>query len=74
MGHLEAALGAHGRRIVVASRGETTDDLVRDMIEMFTSMCARRYGAGVPGTGLANRKLRRTPFAWANTADEINLR
>jgi putative resolvase len=27
---LEAALGAQGRRVVVADAGETTDDLVRD--------------------------------------------
>jgi putative resolvase len=42
--HLEAAFAAHGRRIVVADPGETTDDLVRDMIEVLTSMCARLYG------------------------------
>jgi putative resolvase len=42
--HLEAAAAAHGRRIVVADPGETTDDLVRDMIEVLTSMCARLYG------------------------------
>ncbi|MGH3633499.1 IS607 family transposase [Mycobacterium sp.] len=42
--HLEAALSAQGRRIVVADPGETTDDLVRDMIEVLTSMCARLYG------------------------------
>jgi putative resolvase len=42
--HLEAALGAHGRRVVVADSGETTDDLVRDMIEVLTSMCPRLYG------------------------------
>jgi putative resolvase len=42
--HLEAALGAHGRRIVVADPGEAADDLVRDMIEVLTSMCARLYG------------------------------
>ncbi|WP_163663195.1 IS607 family transposase [Mycobacterium shinjukuense] len=42
--HLEAVLAAQGRRIVVADPGETTDDLVRDMIEVLTSMCARLYG------------------------------
>ena len=42
--HLEAALSAQGRRVVVADPGETTDDLVRDMIEVLTSMCARLYG------------------------------
>ena len=44
MEHLRAALAAHGRRIVVVDDGETTDDLVRDMIEVLTSMCARLYG------------------------------
>ena len=52
--HLEAALGAHGRRIVVADSGETTDDLVRDMIEVLTSMCARLYGR----RGARNRAMR----------------
>jgi putative resolvase len=41
---LQAALTAQGRRIVVADPGETTDDLVRDMIEVLTLMCARLYG------------------------------
>ena len=54
VGHLEAALAAHGCKIVVADPGETTDNLVRDMIEVHTSMCARLYGftgGAVPGTG-----------------------
>ena len=34
--HLQAALAAQGRRIVVVDDGETTDDLVRDMIEVLT--------------------------------------
>ncbi|MGH9116469.1 MAG: IS607 family transposase [Acidimicrobiales bacterium] len=42
--HLEAALAAGGRRLVVVDGGETTDDLVRDVIEVLTSMCARLYG------------------------------
>ena len=52
--HLEAALGAHGRRIVVADSGETNDDLVRDMIEVLTSMCARLHGR----RGARNRAMR----------------
>jgi putative resolvase len=44
MEHLEAALSAQGRRMVVAGAGEPTDDLVADMIDVLTSMCARRYG------------------------------
>jgi len=52
--HLEAALSAQGRRIMVADPGETTDDLVRDMIEVLTSMCARLYGR----RGARNRAMR----------------
>ncbi|HTW03540.1 MAG TPA: IS607 family transposase [Streptosporangiaceae bacterium] len=40
----EAALAAHGRRLVVIDDGEVIDDLVRDMIEVLTSFCARLYG------------------------------
>jgi putative resolvase len=43
-GLAEAALSADGRRLVVVDDGEVTDDLVRDMIEVLTSFCARRYG------------------------------
>lgn len=52
--HLEAALSAQGRRIVVTDDGETADDLVRDMIEVLTSMCARLYGR----RGARNRAMR----------------
>ena len=52
--HLEAALSAQGRRIVIADPGETTDDLVRDIIEVLTSMCARLYGR----RGARNRAMR----------------
>ena len=42
--HLEAALAAQGRRIVVVDDGEVDDDLVRDMTEVLTRFCARLYG------------------------------
>lgn len=42
--HLEAALSASGRRLVVLDPTETTEDLVRDITEVLTSMCARLYG------------------------------
>ncbi len=42
--HLEAALSAQGRKIVVVDDGEVDDDLVRDMTEVLTSFCARLYG------------------------------
>ena len=43
-GLVEAALSAHGRRLVVIDAGEADDDLVRDMTEVLTSFCARLYG------------------------------
>lgn len=39
---------------MVADQGETVDDLVRDMIEVLTSMCARLYGR----RGARNRAMR----------------
>ncbi|MFF1836730.1 IS607 family transposase [Streptomyces sp. NPDC058231] len=42
--HLEAALSATGRRLLVLDPAETTADLVRDITEVLTSMCARLYG------------------------------
>lgn len=41
---IEAALAAHGRRLVVLDAGEAADDLVRDVTEVLTSFCARLYG------------------------------
>lgn len=41
---VEAALSAHGRRLVVLDDGEVEDDLVREMVEVLTSFCARLYG------------------------------
>jgi putative resolvase len=41
---VEAALSAHGRRLVVLDDGEVTDDLIRDLVEVLTSFCARLYG------------------------------
>jgi putative resolvase len=42
--HLQASLAACGRRIVVLDDAETADDLVRDVTEVLTSLCARLYG------------------------------
>jgi putative resolvase len=42
--HLEAALSAQGRRLVVVDPGETGDDLERDMIQVLTGFCARLHG------------------------------
>ena len=42
--YVQAALAAQGRGLVVVDAAEVDDDLVRDMTEILTSMCARRYG------------------------------
>jgi predicted site-specific integrase-resolvase len=44
---VQAALAAQGRELVVVDSGEVDDDLVRDMTEILTSMCARLYGKRV---------------------------
>lgn len=41
---LEAALAAQNRRLIVVDATEVTDDIVRDITEVLTSMCARLYG------------------------------
>jgi putative resolvase len=41
---VEAALTASSRRLVVLDAGEVDNDLVRDMVEVLTSFCARLYG------------------------------
>jgi putative resolvase len=62
--HLHAALAAQGGRIMMVDDGETTDDLVGDMIEVLTSMCARRYGR----RGARNRALRAVAAAKQDSA------
>lgn len=42
--YIEAALVGAGRRLIVVDRTEVEDDLVRDMTEVLTSLCARLYG------------------------------
>jgi predicted site-specific integrase-resolvase len=42
--YVEAALSAQGRRLVVVDPSEVDDDLVRDVTEILTSLCARLYG------------------------------
>jgi predicted site-specific integrase-resolvase len=44
--YVQAALAAQGRELVVVDDAEVDDDLVRDMTEILTSMCARLYGKG----------------------------
>jgi len=56
--HLTCALQATGRRIVVLDDAELADDLVRDMTEILTSLCARLYGRWSAG-----RKVRAAMLA-----------
>ena len=42
--YVQAALAGQGRERVVVDSAEVDDDLVRDMTEILTSMCARLYG------------------------------
>jgi putative resolvase len=47
--HLDAALAACGRRLVVLEEAEVAgvdDELVPDLTEVLTSLCARLYGRG----------------------------
>ena len=51
---VEAALAAQGRRLMVVDPAEVDDDLVREVTEILTSLCARLYGR----RGAANRARR----------------
>lgn len=42
--YIEAALAAQGRTVVVIDPAEVRDDLVGDVTEVLTSLCARLYG------------------------------
>jgi putative resolvase len=42
--YIEAALAACGRKLVVVDQTEMKDDLVQDMVDVFTSFCACLYG------------------------------
>ena len=65
--HLEAVLSASGRRLVVLDPTETTDDLVRDITEVLTSMCARLYGQ----RAAKNRAARAVAVATDAGEDEV---
>jgi predicted site-specific integrase-resolvase len=45
--YVEAVLSASGRRLLVVDPGEVDDDLVRDVTEILTSLCARLCGSGL---------------------------
>lgn len=62
--YVEAALAAQGRRLMVVDPAEVDDDLVRDVTQILTSLCARLYGR----RAAANRASR--AVAAATTKDE----
>ncbi len=57
--YVEAALSAQGRRLLVVDPAEVDDDLVRDVTEILTSLCARLYGR----RAAANRARRAVDLA-----------
>ena len=52
--HVEAALAAQGRRLLVVDPVEVDDDLGRDVTEILSSLCVRLYGR----SAAANRARR----------------
>jgi predicted site-specific integrase-resolvase len=57
--YVEASLSASGRRLLVVDPSEVDDDLVRDVTEILTSLCARLYGK----RAAANRAARAVEVA-----------
>ena len=57
--YVQAALEADGRRLLVVDPAEVDDDLVRDVTEILTSLCARLYGR----RAAANRAARAVEIA-----------
>lgn len=62
--YVEAALTAQGRRLLVVDPAEVDDDLVRDVTEILTSLCARLYGR----RAAANRARRAVEAATEESA------
>lgn len=62
--YVEAALAARGRRLLVVDPSEVDDDLVRDVTEILTSLCARLYG----GRAAADRAARAVEAIIGNDA------
>ena len=80
--YVEAALAAQGRRLLVVDPAEVDDDLVRDVTEILTSLCARLYGrraaanrarravaAATAGDDRRDSRSRRTGSRWTSNAD-----
>jgi putative resolvase len=75
---VEAALSAHGRRLVVLGCGAVTDDVVRDVVEVLTSFCARLYGRrsvrnrAIKAPGCAQRDVGPPAFVSAGGDDDCH--
>lgn len=63
--YVQAALAAQGRELVVVDAAEVDDDLVQDITEILTSMCARLYGK----RAAANRAKRAITAAAADDCE-----
>jgi predicted site-specific integrase-resolvase len=63
--YVEASLAAQGRRLLVVDPAEVDDDLVRDVTEILTSLCARLYGR----RAAANRAERAVAAATSGDAE-----
>ena len=61
--YVEAALSARGRRLLVVDPSGVDDDLVPDVTEILTSLCARLYGR----RAAANRARRAVEAVTADT-------
>src|SRR5262249_56390619 len=60
--YVQAALAAQGRELVVVDSAEVDNDLVRDMTEIVTSMCALgSMSSGQSRTGLSAHSQRPRP-------------
>lgn len=66
--YVEAALSASGRTLLVVDPGEDDDDLVRDVTEILTSLCARLYGK----RAAANRAARALAYLDAPDVEGVS--
>ena len=64
--YVEAALAAQGRRLLVVDPAGVDDDLVRDVTQILTCLCARLYGR----RATANRASRAVAAATAEATAE----
>jgi putative resolvase len=64
---VDVALSAHERRLVVLDDGDVDDDLVGDMVEVLTWLCARLYGR----RSARNRALKALGCAQRNIGPKI---